>query len=215
MRERPILFSAPMVRPVLAGTKTQTRRAMRDQVVPPGTVQMARPGYCEIVNEHGVHIPGFYCPYGKPGDRLWVREAWSHAEFKGARGEIAAVPERFQHPNFCHYSAEWQHSKMRWTPGIHMPRWASRILIEINDVRVERLQDISEADALAEGVRHSYGEPFDTTHTISDRRRYELLWEQINGSGSWATNPWVWAVSFHRLPPTGGISETPPGGSTA
>ena len=81
-----------------------------------------------------------------------------------------------------------------------MPRWASRITLEVTGVRVERLRDISEADAAAEGVRQDYGEPFDATQTISDRRRYELLWETINGKGSWDLNPFVWVVEFKRVP---------------
>lgn len=84
-------------------------------------------------------------------------------------------------------------------PSIHMPRWASRILLEITGVRVERLQDISEADADSEGVSVVYGEPFDQANTITDRRRFELLWESINGPGSWDANPWVWVIEFKRI----------------
>lgn len=221
-RERPILFSAPMVRALLAGTKTQTRRVMRDQVVAPGIVQMARPGYCEIVNEYSVRIPGFYCPYGKPGDRLWVRENHyltdnGDEEYAVYAADGQCVREHLKRVDglAADFPADVRAQHRRLRPSIHMPRWASRILLAITDVRVDRLQDISDADALAEGVRHSYGEPFDVTHTISDRRRYALLWDQINGAGAWAANPWVWAVSFRSLPSTGGNSISLPQGSTA
>lgn len=243
VRERPILFSAPMVRALLGGTKTQTRRAVKlPHMNPLGEWEQmswggphggrTRDGYTVPLQQAIGHsrtgeILG--CPYGQPGDRLWVRETWSHAGFTGARGEISAVPDQLQHPNFCHYSAEWLHSQIRWTPGIHMPRWASRILLEITDVRVERLQDISEADAIAEGIDRSpsmgkpcafqwcdYRIPQDAAEWFnSPIHSYETLWDQINGAGAWAANSWVWAVSIRRVPPTGGISDSPRGGSTA
>lgn len=199
VRERPILFSAPMVRALLAGTKRQTRRVVKTPERYEGGLQNC------------LHC----CPYGQPGDRLWVREnGWQRPADRAERGWSYAydadAPFGIGAANEAYREEGWKRR-----PSIHMPRWASRILLEVTDVRVERLQDISEADALAEGVRHSYGEPFDAIHTISDRRRYEPLLEQINGPGSWAANPWVWAVSFRLVPPNGGISETPPGGSTA
>ena len=150
-------------------------------------------------------------PYGQPGDRLWVRESWSpdpvadgtwnYTAWSGCReGQIAGVPERFQHPRFCNYAADWLHGPIRWTPSIHMPRWASRITLEVTGVRVERLNDISTEDAKAEGV-----EEIDGTVNLRKERMtihqhaYAQLWEQINGPGSWALNPWVWVVEFKRL----------------
>lgn len=182
MRERPILFSAPMVRALLDGTKTQTRRVLRYQVEAPGRVQIARPGYCEIVNEHDVRIPGFYCPYGAPGDRLWVREAWARTK---VFPETETVVYR-EGDNRTDYGGPWK-------PGIHMFRRDSRILLEVTDVRVERLQAISRGDAMAEGC------PFLNMAKGDDPRQwYRDLWEQINGAGAWDANPWVWCIEFTK-----------------
>ncbi|MDB5967149.1 MAG: hypothetical protein JWQ72_3649 [Polaromonas sp.] len=212
MNERPILFSAPMVRALLDGTKTQTRRVVKPQ---PGD-DIAGPLHCEhfqpsVVDRHGNDQPGkeifgaydesgewgARCPYGAPGDRLWVRETWAHSSFTGNCGQIAAVEERLRHPHFCHYSAEWSHSQIKWTPGIHMPRWASRITLEVTEVRVERLLDISEADAVAEGILELLNAGIDHDGTPIDT--YRVLWKTINGVGSWAANPWVWVVGFKVL----------------
>ncbi len=214
MKERPILFSGPMVRALLAGTKTQTRRVMKPEGAHHifqfrGTTAAAGAdeptgewGWCgseRVINDH------IRCPYGKPGDRLWVREAWSpdppsdgtwaYTAWAGCRqGQIAGIPERFQHPAFCNYAADWLHGPITWTPSIHMPRWASRLLLGITGVRVERLQYITDADALAEGV--------DRTNTSIPGyalERFRQLWESINGPGSWAANPWVWVIEFQRI----------------
>ena len=216
MKERPILFSAPMVRAILSGTKSQTRRALRVQP-PVGTEWMNTYHHPKDAERPywwagaGGDLLDFSapCPYGQPGDRLWVREAWmpdppcdgtwGYTEWAGSRiGQIAAVPERFQHPAFCNYRASWLHGTggLRWTPGIHMPRWASRITLEVTSVRVERLQDISEKDAWAEGCE---GYDDDVTGGKSGYSEFHDLWEQINGPESWAANPWVWCVSFRRL----------------
>lgn len=220
MKERPMLMSAPMVRAILAGTKTQTRRVVKPQ--PPagwdrncwfsapvwGWTAEAEP----TQTWHKVR-----CPYGQPGDRLWVRESWmpdppcdgtwGYTAWAGSRiGQIAAVPERFQHPAFCNYRASWLHGTdgLRWTPGIHMPRWASRITLEVAGVRVERLQDISVADALAEGIVQlrdgGYGLPAgEHYHATDPCISYWSLWDHINGPGSVEANPWVWVVEFKRL----------------
>ncbi|GAA5231797.1 hypothetical protein FOZ76_14645 [Verticiella sediminum] len=194
-RERGILFSASMVRALLAGTKTQTRRALRHQVCDPGIFRMAGPGHCEIVNEHGVSIPGFACPYGQPGDRLWVREA--HA-LDGERvfyraGHVEAL-------------GSGPRVDVRWRPSIHMPRWASRITLEVTGVRVERLQSIGEADALAEGIQRPEAIRDVDVWEGAERAlfnglnqpvaQYRRLWDSINGAGAWDANPWVWVVEF-------------------
>ena len=191
MKERGILFSAPMVRALLAGTKTQTRRAMRVQQT------LGRPEYPGRRDKSGfstVHwldtpegIAGAIaaCPYGQPGSKLWIRE--THMDLGACflyRANDGAEAERS-------LVAPGQ----RWRPSIHMPRIASRITLELTGVRVERLQDISEADALAEGVR--------SKHTAdchySARESYSVLWETINGPGSWDANPWVWVLTFRRV----------------
>lgn len=220
MKERPILFSAPMVRAILAGTKSQTRRVVKP--VPSTLVDgFYLPFKDEPNNWHGfggdlIHWYGS-CPYGQPGDRLWVRETWmpdppcdgtwGYTAWAGCReGQIAAVPEQFRKPEFCNYRASWPHKEdgMRWTPAIHMPRWASRITLEVTGVRVERLQDISEADALAEGIVQlrdgGFGLPAgEHYHAADPRISYWSLWEHINGTGSVEANPWVWCVAFRHL----------------
>lgn len=135
MKERPVLFSSGMVRALIDGRKTQTRRAMRDQASEPGTLRMAGPGYCEIVNEHGVSIPGFHCPYGVPGGRLWVRETWQHANFPlGPYQPGTPVFYRADYMNDPHgpdgeRSPEGKYRT--WRPSIHMPRTAALWLVEM------------------------------------------------------------------------------------
>lgn len=200
MKERPILFSAPMVRALLAGTKTQTRRVVKGTALEWLQPRAFTPEYVGLPENH-------LCPYGFAGDRLWVREAWmpdppadgtwAYTAWAGERiGQIAGVPERFQHPAFCNYAANWLHGPIRWTPSIHMPRWASRITLEVTGVRVERLQSISEADAAAEGWPEP---PGDGTPHQTPRCWYPGVWESINGAGSWQANPWVWVVEFRRV----------------
>lgn len=208
MKERPILFSAPMVRALLAGTKTQTRRALKPQpsefVGGPGvTLRDGSPAPLipldDSVEPYGREIA---CPYGKPGDLLWVRETWHDASSSLHSCALYRADGIDLH---------WD----KWTPSIHMPRWASRITLEITSVRVERLQDISEADAAAEGLTFSAKARLsDGCMGIYELRMpdgklhfndnacdlFRTLWEQINGPASWDANPWVWAIEFRRLP---------------
>lgn len=203
-RERPILFSAPMVRAILYGRKTQTRRLAKPQ------------------NNSA-------CPYGERGDRLYLREAFAYSV-----KDPDSVHEPGQYNEDTHdivYRAssdgagEWEHYEdgkrspcaPPWRPGIHMPRWASRITLEITDVRVQRLWDITDDDARAEGV-----EPYTPPHGhISPEQRvpgpgfercrlgdqphrlpFAHLWDRINGKrAAWSSNPWVWAITFKRLAP--------------
>lgn len=200
MKERPILFSAPMVLALLAGTKTQTRRVAKEFAGRDDLEKILR----RFPNQNG-------CPYGQPGDRLWVRESWfpdppadgtwAYAEWAGCReGQIAGVPDRFRHPAFCCYAADWLHGEVRWTPSIHMPRWASRITLEITSVRIERLQDISEQDAAAEGVATwAPGALSPESLNADPSDQFRWLWCSINGPDSWGANPWVWVVEFKRV----------------
>lgn len=202
MRERPILFAAPMVRAVLADVKTQTRRALK----PAGRyrLDLAAPA------DGGPSR----CPYGKSGELLWVREAWDFIP-EGDPGtpncagirywadggyELRSPPSDFN---------PMLYGKERVRPSIHMPRWASRITLEIIGVRVERLQDISEADAIAEGIQRwplgfrvdVSGAPKHESRTFERAQAaYRWLWQSINGAGSWDLNPWVWVLQFKRLP---------------
>ncbi len=208
MKERPILFSGAMIRAILAGQKTQTRRAAKP-VKHPDLGNLYDPGAL-VMEREPQHVIDRACPYGQPGDRLWVRETWA------AHCDEDNLPPRDCSRDVRFYAVEHgrQHGLNprigKWRPSIHMPRWHSRILLEIVSVRVERLQSISEADAEAEGIdflRHIQ----DNDETLTDRDvyqclrdltardLYELLWDSINGEGSWAANPWVWAVEFKRV----------------
>ena len=181
MKSRPILFSAHMVRALLDGSKTQTRRAWRVQ--PPPGVKI---GYSTETKS----------PHGQVGDQLWVRETFLIADERAA-GRPPWV-----------YAADYQDQdrpKPRWKPSIFMPRAASRITLEITGVRVERLQDITAADALAEGVIQLP----DGGYSVADTRHYSdhptesyaSLWESLNGAGSWDLNPWVWVIEFKKVKP--------------
>lgn len=202
-KEHPILFSAPMVRALLAGTKTQTRReAIKCST--PGRVVLCDfdevECLIELENTFNGQRSWNKCPYGEPGDRLWVREAWStHACFDG-------LPPREIKGSF-HYMADGECKTGKGRPSIHMPRWASRITLEVTSVRVERLQAISEADAIAESCTQNHNGFFwGGPHKVSGQKQmatavkaYADLWESINGPGSWDANPWVWCVSFQVL----------------
>ena len=204
-----------MVRAILSGSKTQTRKVVKryssDCVgwFDDGDGEWAQ----RFLGPCGSPFLKAWrdkCPFGQPGDRLWVREAWmpdppsdgtwAYTEWAGCRtGQIVAVPERFRHPAFCNYRESWPSGadEVLWMPGIHMPRWASRITLEVTGVRVNRLHDITEKDAIAEGApRAALGSPQDGCHTAG----FADLWESINGAGSWGgANPWVWAIEFKRL----------------
>lgn len=218
MKEHPILFSAPMVRAILDGRKTQTRR-----VVKPSPLWVADPSVpfkTPDADPKGI----IYCPYGKPGDMLWVREAFRFlGSFDGDSpsrvGDRCLIAGYSKPWAPTQYEADggrdnWMNvgtapgsitaGKLR--PGIHMPRWACRILLEITGVRVERLNDISRDDAMAEGIVYQHDGGFglaDSTHyNFADPRfSYQSLWESINGAGSWDANPWVWVVEFKRVEP--------------
>lgn len=195
MKERPILFSGPMVRALLNGSKTQTRRFVKARTDRNfGSRCVLQPH--ELAGEVN---RGDYqnCPYGKPGDRLWVREAWRVIDLADvfAPREITAAHRIW-------FEADGPHEPPagRYRPGMFMPRWASRILLEVTAVRVERLQDISNSDAIAEGVnvhpdhRHKPRESI-----LSPMQGYRDLWESINGPDSWEDNPWVWVIEFKRI----------------
>ena len=225
MKERPILFNAPMVRAILDGRKTVTRRVVKPQ--PAGEIRRGEPDfnhwidtkYWERQNQkenRGIGTRGFACPYGQPGgDRLYVRETFGHFERN----------ENFAPGCEVFYRADGESLAVEpWRPSIHMPRWASRITLEITGVRVERLSEISEADALAEGIV-SREVIVDTVYEAGQHREivaerflhgqwprcdvfesaeaaYADLWKQINGPASWDANPWVWVVEFKPVATT-------------
>jgi hypothetical protein len=225
MKSRPILFSAPMVLALLAGTKTQTRRIVKLQDPADYVEGGAMWTHAQQMDR---------CPYGHPGDRLWVRETWGYTRQCDdmGDGDVIAYAAGGEHvyedvdgrrrlrltksgavmrPNhFCYPPKPWR-------PSIFMPQWASRLTLEITGIRVERLQEISHGDACREGAPGS-----DQTHAdgeVSNSRIVSLaldevgikegddaliewyadLWESINGAGSWDVNPWVWVVEFKRV----------------
>jgi len=216
MTERPILFNAEMVRAVLDGRKTQTRRVIKL----PGDPETEW-GCCPLKGfpgmftfweseypEEGSH--NRRCPYGAPGDRLWVRETWAHDDMltepnrdcicfraDGAIHEYVYYTNRTN--DLCGESFKHPDPKPdRWRPSIHMPRWASRITLEVTDVRVERVQDISDADAVAEGIK-----PAPVLYDGAQREVFSLLWDSINAKRGygWVDNPWVWVVTFKLVTP--------------
>jgi hypothetical protein len=197
MRERAFNLYAHEVRAVLEGRQTQVRRVVKG--VPSGAVSAgvitsstnaASEGewwWLDAIDlmDAGVVGDSFRCPYGQPGDRLWVRETWGPCDGGACyradeNAESLAVPDGG-----------------RWRPSIHMPRWASRIDLEVTGVRVERLQDISDADAIAEGSQEPSLVPI-TGARLSERAVIAALWESIHGPGSWGANPFVWVVEFKR-----------------
>jgi hypothetical protein len=223
MKEIPILFSGEMVRAILEGRKTQTRRVMKpvaaivngdfdaDSHIIYGSI-FRHNGELHIINHKNgrIHYPETYkkvtvpypenpekflgwgvtnwhedgfvlSPYGKPGSRLWVRETWAvQHKFDGHKPRHIPSNEAR-----VHYAATEDMGGLLRRPSIFMPRWASRLTLEITDIRCERLRDIGEEDSIKEGERN--------------RADFQLLWEEINGTCSWAENPWVWVISFKVL----------------
>lgn len=234
MKERPILFSGEMVRALLAGRKTQTRRIITDRrewaakalpkltaLVPEGAGFSMRVGYGG--DPLAGHVGMTWCPYGGPGDRLWVRETWG---IRDATSGAQLVPGNLlgRQPTGTRivYRADADGPEMQswWAPSIHMPRWASRLTLDVVSVRAERLHAITEDDARAEGVEP---EPCGCCERLeacevganggrcctcclgtgvgeSFASAYANLWDAINGArGPWASNPWVWVLTFHRI----------------
>lgn len=201
MKYRPILFSGPMVRALLDGRKTQTRRVVKA----PNSVTAFRHFHEDEWDRMQGNVRGdtVRCPYGQPGDRLWVRETWSdecdhHWVMYRAdhRAERRSGGELF---DAC--SADELRTLHVWSPSIHMPRWASRITLEVTGVRVERLQNISEADAMAEGcgMLKPYSDHWQ--HRDVAKEEYRCLWETLHPrmGETWGHNPWVWVVEFKRV----------------
>jgi len=217
MADRPILFQGAMVRALLSGTKTQTRRLVKPQFPPdaePEEMCATTPEGWQAAGHSGrwwnacdgdeqKAVP---CPYGQPGDRLWVRESFMHnpAEYEPlVSNSVPLVPAE----TFYMADHTGDSRGLGWKPSIHMPRKLSRITLEIVGVRVERLRAITEADAQAEGVERD-GESFWRGYAKGHydlfpdaRGSYASLWVSINGEGSWDANPWVWVVEFKRITP--------------
>ncbi len=196
MTDRPILFSAPMVRALLAGTKTQTRRVVKPQPHHGLVGVMVNLGGADWAMDDGDLSGQWRCPYGVPGDRLIVRETFRlPAEYDDVKPSLVRSSAPVWYAADVRADEGWGKTRV----SIHMPRWASRLTLTITEVRVERLQDISEADAKAEGAPQLWttgdGDFYEDARG-NHLTGYAGVWEHINGPGSWAANPWVWAVSF-------------------
>lgn len=233
MTEKPILMSSPMVRAILDGTKTQTRRICCEPIskiiAQPGEEKSPDWAITNCVPKTGVYLNKngnqnwLRSPYGYPGDRLWVKETFTlfrertkdenkktqaalNAFTDGKCKDIVACAKNIPSPtgnikylyaaDFGDWAYDVDSDLGPWKPSIFMPRKASRITLEINDVRVERLQEISESDAFAEGCQAA---PEKESDIFQYTKGYKALWESINGPGSWQQNPWVWVISFRRL----------------
>lgn len=209
MAERPILFSGAMVRAILEGRKSQTRRVVK--LIGAEVIEEAITGPWPFSPQHDDWIA---CPYGRPGDRLWVRETHAFLDKRdpsGKRVAYAAGPFLWGNSD-PKTGVTWPPPENscdavrvpRWRPSIHMPRWASRITLEATGVRVERLNDITEEDAKAEGVEAVNGHPERGAFFgvgPCHREGFAQVWADLNGAGSWKANPWVWAITFKRVTP--------------
>lgn len=229
MTERGMIFNGEMVQAILDGRKTQTRRIMAIQP------EHSELGLRRVIDSKNGRDNGKYfwsqsdacglkarskvfgCPYGDVGDRIWVRETFqgplvSEELFE----EYRAYPEKFETPQYCEYAADGgakpeycdldDNLCHGWRPSIHMPRWASRITLEITDVRVERLNAISEEDARAEGIIDGgclncrEPEPCGCVNPQPDATdAFAWLWQSIYGQENWDANPWVWVIEFRRI----------------
>ena len=201
MKETGLMFKAPLVRAILSGQKTQTRRILK--------------------NQQSYDLDK--CPLGQPGDRIYVREQWqgplmSSKEWEDHYfSEADDSPDKFRTPAYCRYAADGgpppefvtmdDELVARWKPSIHMPKWAARIWLEITGVRVERLQDISDADCIAEGIEffngdhecgcRNYMDKSGKDWTLNPRQAFKSLWESTGGN--WHANPWVWVIDFKQI----------------
>lgn len=215
-KERGMIFNAEMVRAILSGQKTQTRRIVKN-VTSDNCMTLTKPSknrdgvYTHVMDapKHGLF------PHGTVGDRIWVRETWQGPLVDFERSDdLLRNPEKYEKPENCVYEADGvpapefydadDNLRCCWRPSIHMPIWASRILLEITNVRVERLNDISEQDAIAEGIERYnddgivYYGPYGKGDCRPERA-FSDLWKSIYGDESWEKNPWVWCISFKRV----------------
>ncbi|WP_392441030.1 hypothetical protein [Edwardsiella piscicida] len=219
MKERPIIFNDEMVRAIISGAKSMTRRPMKG-VMPDNGLWLKKPTKTRSgITTHVMDAPKHgLCPFGHPGDHLWVREAYQGPLLDyDQMEEYIEDYSKFDNQEYCEYRADRgscpeyydcdDNLRHGWSPSIHMPRWASRITLEITDVRVERLQDITEDDAQAEGISPAvellpeYPDTYLTPRGdfATARVAFQRLWESIYGDDSWDANPWVWVIAFKRV----------------
>lgn len=219
IREKGLIFNSEMVRAILDGRKTQTRRPIKWKQTRCTEIGERDDGSYWPWSEDCENCCDYWhpCPFGAVGDRIWVRETFQGPLVsEELLEEYRAYPEKFENPEYCEYSADGgprpeycdldDNLRHGWRPSIHMPRWASRITLEITGVRVERLNDISETDAEAEGIdMEALFDAQDCYDCIADHNmtgrptvtgKFKYLWESIYGEESWQANPWVWVITF-------------------
>ncbi|WP_159872286.1 MULTISPECIES: hypothetical protein [unclassified Raoultella] len=207
MKERGMIFNGEMVRALLDGRKTQTRRPIKWRQTRATEIAEREDGSKWPWSEDAENVCDYWhpCPFGAVGDRIWVRETFQGPLFDFDLMDIYCKDSTpFETPEFCVYKADGvpapefydadDELHCRWRPSIHMPRWASRITLEITDVRVERLKSISDVDAIREGCSTADMKSGDCAADVFAR-----LWASIYGSDSWNANPWVWVISFKRI----------------
>lgn len=222
MKFHPILFSTPMVQAIIQGNKTQTRRVVKPQ---PKNQDYTPRSFTDYFGNQfwefrkspiEVETKTWECPYGQVGDVLWVRESYLKPPQNITQKMLddgADTWPSFDHVADCELGDIEQYKEWGWKvkPSIHMPKEACRLFLKITDIRVERLQDISEEDAIAEGVEpvgfdqksqrvtRYRGYPIDQGYFYNARESFATLWQSINGKDSWNSNPWVWVISFERI----------------
>jgi len=238
MKERPILFRGEMVRAILDGRKTMTRRVVKTNNHSANLDTYFMDGEPSVLGMQFTDGTKVKCPYGKVGDRLWVRETWglrpyaveaigrkitnplSQFLWEGSDFSRPIATKEFIDNHILTWGVEWEwkaayagdFSSVHWRPSTRMPRWASRLTLEITGVRVERLQDISDADALSEGVERLINEDgFIDYHpqwgkvikAMDAASSFRSLWDSINAAHGlgWDTNPWVWVITFNMVVP--------------
>jgi hypothetical protein len=228
MKYIPVLFSTPMVQAILDNRKTQTRRVvkMTKDIENP---EFGYTAFTQIgsISVRGKHANGEYgesfikCPYGKVGDILWVRETWANTTNVNSVSDFPygvphIVSESFDgkvHSAYIYRASTpdwqwldddgWTTEKSHWKPSIHMPKVACRLFLKIKSIRVERLQEISEQDAKAEGAEGLNCQYIGAEHHgqgyTSYTEGFKKIWQDINGRVSWLANPWVWVIEFERI----------------
>lgn len=192
MKQRPILFNTEMVQAILAGRKTQTRREVHPDIA------------VSILNDPDRIL--HRCPFGQAGNVLWVRETWFSTRFDCNELLACGVTSHIRYKADGNYDPKKDCVGRSWKPSIHMPKDAARIWLRIKDVRVERLQEISEIDAMREGIESvDHGAHWknyvqdDISSFVCPSHSFESLWHSINGADSWNANPWVWVLEFERI----------------
>lgn len=209
MKERPILMTPENAQKCFDGSKTQTRRIIKPQ---PNIVHAWDGEWLATNQIFRNRAPGLRCPYGVVGYRLWIREAhqfdppddgtWGYTVFMGCKGApLEDIPSRFRTPAHCLYRGKWDGSPLIWRPSLHMPRWACRTVVEITEIRVQRLNEISEEDAKAEGCINNLDEMVHGGDGVYANAlgHFVRLWTSINGPDSWDANPFVWAITFKKV----------------